>query len=647
MNAAMGLRAKIFLAFFGILAVLVGLTLYVTNTQTTTFERARIIEDLKSVQSRFEEKFKSERAHTLKLVSTITSDQKYRSFLQQARDNFFSFAEEIANDTGADIVSVFDEDMKIMGLSSATAGTKDPKQKTAWMKSATSVPHFSNILNSILDDGRERAMVMSLEGRLVNVVHVPLKEARDDDYALAVISVGHNINDKWVQGLVGGGKSIQAVFYKDKDPVASNLDAAKRRILLSAALAGTGSRQNFVLQGERFIVQKGTFKNAGAPSGYIFAASLDKAMAPFVALQWNIVYTSAAALGVGIVVIFLITSKIVHPIRLLVESTLRVVDGDYDFELQKHTSDEVGKLSEAFNHMVGGLREKELIRNLFGKYVHPSIVSDIMSNPENLERSGTRKVQTLLFSDIAGFTTISEGMNAEALVSFLNEYMGAMAEEISSAEGILDKYLGDGIMAFWGPPFTKENHALCACKAAYGMQRKLAELREIWGAQGRPRIDMRIGVATGNVVVGDIGSDQSRDYTCIGDTVNLSSRLEGVNKIYGTGIIIDQATNDMAGGQIVTRELDTVQVKGREEGTRIFELVGFNGDVADGIGKLIGIYEEGLAFYRQGKFSMAKASFASAAQSGDPVSEIMAGFCQEYDKNPPPDWSGIRMLDTK
>lgn len=642
----MGLRIKIFLAFFSILVVLVGVTLYVTNTQTTAFERTRIFGELEAVQQRFEEKFKTERTHTLKLVGTIISDQKYRSFLQQVRDNFFSFAEEIAKDTDADLVSVFDEDMNIRGLASAAGSEKLKNRHVDWLKKTAAKPYFSKIISAILDDGRQRAMVMSLENGLINSVHLPLKEAQDDDYALAVVSVGHEIDDQWVKGLIGG-QAVQAVFYKGNEPVASNLDPASRRSTLSAANSLGVDSGSLILNGERFIIRRGTFDQANAPSGYIFAASLDKAMAPFVAMQWNIIYTAAAALGIGILIVLFITNRIVFPIRLLVDGTRRVVNGDYNFSMKKRTSDEVGELSEAFMHMVDGLKEKEQIRNLFGKYVHPSIVNDIISNPENLERHGTRKVQTLLFSDIAGFTTISEGMDAEELVSFLNEYMGAMAGEISANDGILDKYLGDGIMAFWGPPFTKRNHAQCACEAALGMQDRLAQLREVWKAQGRPLIDMRIGLATGDVIVGDIGSEQSRDYTCIGDAVNLSSRLERVNKLYHTGIIIDHSTRKMAGDSIVTRELDTVQVKGRTKNTRIFQLVGMAGGVDGAVLESIGLYERGLASYRAGDFADAAEMFDTTTLADDPAARFMARQCRDYERNLPEDWTGVRTLDTK
>ncbi|MDP6842467.1 MAG: adenylate/guanylate cyclase domain-containing protein [Rhodospirillales bacterium] len=644
----MGLRAKIFIAFLGILAVLVGFTLYVTNTQTTAFERARISEELRAVQARFEDKFKTERAHTLKLVATITSDQKYRSFLQQVRDNFFSFAEEVAIDTGADLVSIFDEDLKLRGISPDKEGARISKERLAWIKRAAALPHITDTFEGVLEDGHQRALVQSMQGKLLNMVHVPLKESLTDDYALGVVSVGHEIDNGWVKSLISGaGAEVQVIFHMDKNPVASNLTKGAGGNILAAALGQASEVGGFTLDGERFIMLRGVFEQAGWPAGYIFAASLDKAMAPFVAMQWNIVYTAAAALLAGIFVILFITNKIVFPIRLLVDGTRRVMTGDYDFQLEKHTDDEVGELSEAFSHMVDGLKEKEQIRSLFGKYVHPSIVSDIMENPENLERGGTRKVQTLLFSDIAGFTTISEGMDAEALVSFLNEYMGAMADQIAAAEGIVDKYLGDGIMAFWGPPFTKDNHALSACRAALGMQRRLAELRAQWKQQGRPEIGMRIGLATGDVIVGNIGSEQSQDYTCIGDTVNLSSRLEGVNKLYGTGVIIDHATREMAGDLLVTRELDTVQVKGREEGTRIFELVGLNGEVADRDCDQFRTYENGLALYRAGEFARARAIFESAGLADDPASKCMLAQCQEFEVNPPAEWNGVRALDVK
>jgi class 3 adenylate cyclase len=598
----MGLREKIFLAFFSIVTLLLGVTLYYTNTQTTAFELARIITELQNTQGRFEDKFESERKSTLRLVSTITSDQKYRSFLQQVRDNYYSFAEEIGFDTKADLVFVVDEDMAVRGTyplsksnevkkpseggdekfeeveekteeGKAESGDSDQQrgEHIAWVLERVEEVHVDDLLGEILDSGKSISRVLSFGDQLMNTVNVPLKESLSDDYALGVVSVGITIDDDWVKQLLKDESSeVNAIFHVGGKAVAANISDYRRAAILKVALAGSGAAADdkaFDYKGERYIMLQGAFTKAGRPAGYVFAASLDKAMAPFVSLQWKIFALGVVALIIGLAIMLGLANRIVKPIRQLVTGTQEVLDGNYDYKVEPQSKDEVGRLTRAFNDMTEGLQEKEQIRNLFGKYVHPSIVGDLMENPDHLQQGGTQRVQTLLFSDIAGFTTISEGMDAESLVAFLNEYLGAMADELAACEGILDKYLGDGIMAFWGPPLTKGNHARLACNAALGMQIILEDMRKDWQARGLPPIHARIGIATGDVIVGNIGSEQSQDYTCIGDTVNLASRLEGVNKAYGTRIIIDETTLEMTDSHFLVRELDTVRVKGRDGGT--------------------------------------------------------------------------------
>jgi adenylate cyclase len=425
--------------------------------------------------------------------------------------------------------------------------------------------------------------------------------------------------------------------------------AGHRAGAVQAALRMPGETGTIELDGERHVVLKGDFDNAGSPAGYVLTASLDRAMAPFVSLQAQIFAVGLFALAIGVVTVSLLTNRIVSPIRLLVRGTREVMAGNYDFHVENRSKDEVGQLANAFNHMIGGLREREQIRSLFGKYVHPSIVKDIMGNPEHLKMGGTHKMQTLLFSDIEGFTTISESMDAEQLVGFLNEYLGAMAEELSANGGILDKYLGDGIMAFWGEPFTRENHALQACRAALAMQARLRAKSAEWTDRGLPELRMRIGIATGEVVVGNIGSDQMRDYTCIGNTVNLSSRLEGVNKIYSTRIIIDEVSRELAGNGIVARELDTVQVMGRWQGTRIFELAGLAGEVAPQTLALIERYEQALGQYRAGDLAAAGRSFGHilADTPNDGPSKAMLEECRTAIDSPADHWTPVRVLRSK
>jgi class 3 adenylate cyclase len=505
-------------------------------------------------------------------------------------------------------------------------------------------------IENILDTGKDRRQVVALGDSLFNSVFVPLKESLGDDYALGVVSVCIKLDDSWVARLLADdAEDLNVIFHIDGRPVTSDMRAGHRVGAVQAALRMPGESGTIELDGERHIVLKGDFANAGAPAGYVLTASLDKAMAPFVSLQAQILAVGLFALAIGAVAVSLMTNRIVNPIRLLVRGTREVMSGNYDYHVDNRSKDEVGQLANAFNHMIGGLKEREQIRSLFGKYVHPSIVKDIMGNPEHLKMGGTHKTQTLLFSDIEGFTTISESMEAVQLVGFLNEYLGAMTEELSTNGGILDKYLGDGIMAFWGEPFTTKNHAFQACRAALAMQARLRVKSAEWVDRGLPELRMRIGIATGEVVVGNIGSDQARDYTCIGDTVNLSSRLEGVNKIYGTQIIIDEVSRQLAGDRIVVRELDTVQVMGRWDVTRIFELVCLAGEEEPQTFALIERYEQALGQYRNGDLAAAGQSFEHilANKPNDGPSKAMLEECRIDIDSPLDHWNPVRVLRSK
>jgi class 3 adenylate cyclase len=288
----------------------------------------------------------------------------------------------------------------------------------------------------------------------------------------------------------------------------------------------------------------------------------------------------------GIIVAAAVTLGLVRPVRRLLAGTAAVEGGALDTVVPITSRDEIGRLTQSFNSMVGELRIKAQIRETFGKYVDPRIVAGLIDRPELTDAKGSRREMTILFCDMKGFTTFSEGMTPTALVTVLNRYMTVMSEPVRRHTGIIDKYIGDAIMAFWGPPFTgADEQAHLACLAALdqvaGFAAFRAEVPDLIGLKrGFPEIDIRIGIATGDVVVGSIGSEQTRNYTVIGDTVNLASRIEGANKTYGTRVLISEATNNLATDMLETREIDTVVVVGKTEPQRIFELLGRKGEVA-------------------------------------------------------------------
>jgi adenylate cyclase len=311
-----------------------------------------------------------------------------------------------------------------------------------------------------------------------------------------------------------------------------------------------------------------------------------------------------------------------------------------------------GYVASTTFHFISERKQRLLIKSMFSTYVNPSVVDELISHPEKLVLGGRREELTVLFSDIEGFTTISQDMLPEELVAILNEYLSAMSEIIFTNDGTLDKYEGDAIMAFWGAPIPQEDHALRACLSALAMQEALAHIHTVWREQQKPLFNMRIGINTGEMVVGNMGAAGKFAYTVIGDSVNLASRLEGANKEYRTGIMVSQRTYDLVRRAIVGRELDRITVKGRSEPVTTYELLGSR----DGPGmapvceKFLPLYDEGMAFYYSRRWRDAAARFTDAlrARPGDYPSILHLERIRAYEAAPPGDnWNGVFAMKTK
>ena len=363
-----------------------------------------------------------------------------------------------------------------------------------------------------------------------------------------------------------------------------------------------------------------------------------------------------AAVAIGLALAALITRSLVRPVRDLVASTQAVRQGNLQIQVNVSSSDEIATLADSFNHMVGGLRQKESIQNTFGKYVDPRIVKSLIED-ESLAQAGEKRRMTIFFSDIEGFTALAERLPPEVLVNFLNRYFALMAEVVREEHGIIDKYIGDAVMAFWGPPFVDEaEHAVHACRAAV---RQLARLTDLHAALpsilgdlpgGIPHVNIRIGLTTGLVTVGSIGSDTQRNYTVVGDSVNLASRLEAANKQYGTRILVDGETIESARGVVETREIDRIRVVGRSEPVRIFEVLGLKGAVDPDLLDFRSGFERALGLLRANDVAGARAAFETCAarRPGDgPTKLFLARLRDIGDSGMPADWDGVWNLDAK
>ena len=294
-------------------------------------------------------------------------------------------------------------------------------------------------------------------------------------------------------------------------------------------------------------------------------------------------------------------------------------------------------------------REKKKIRNTFQFYVTPSVVNQMLKYPEKLKLGGDRKDLTILFSDIRGFTAISENLDPRDLVHLLNEYLTEMTNMVFKHDGTLDKYIGDAIMAIYGAPLEDEDHPAKACYSALDMMIELDVLKGSWEARGMHSINIGIGINTGPMVVGNMGSETRFDYTAMGDNVNLASRLEGINKEYGTNIIISEHTYDLVKDRFVCRQLDSVRVKGKQHPRKIFELIDRK-ETSGGDVEMVRIFEEGLKFYLSHQWKEAVHSFETVLGivPDDTPSMIYIKRCGDYMKTPPPkDWDGVYTMTTK
>jgi adenylate cyclase len=217
-------------------------------------------------------------------------------------------------------------------------------------------------------------------------------------------------------------------------------------------------------------------------------------------------------------------------------------------------------------------REARWLRQAFASYLSPEVAAEVLDHPDKLRLGGERIEGTVLFADLAGFTALSEALPPEVLIGLLNDYLGGMTEVILRHDGTLDKYMGDAVMAFWGAPMAREDHALRACRSAVSMQERMASLREAWQEKGVPGLHCRIGISSGVMTAGNVGSGTLFDYTVIGDTVNLAARLEKLNKRFGTPILISESTWLRVRHEMATREAGTVQIDQRTSAVRVFEL---------------------------------------------------------------------------
>jgi adenylate cyclase len=290
-------------------------------------------------------------------------------------------------------------------------------------------------------------------------------------------------------------------------------------------------------------------------------------------------------------------------------------------------------------------RERKKIKGTFRQYVAPLVVEEMLKHPGQLKLGGEEKVLTVLFSDLEGFTTYSERHTPGEMIALLSEYYARMTEQVFAYRGTLKEYVGDELMAFFGAPFEQPDHAERACAAALAMREQRLALNAEWEAIGRPRLKARTGINSGPMLVGNLGSKYRFAYGVLGDQVNLGSRLEGLNRVYGTDILVGENTALLVRPAFLLREVDLVRVKGKSQPVRVYELLARSGaSLSPEQEKAVAFHAAGLEAYREQRWDEAVDLFeqALAAWPEDGPSRTMAARCRKFTEAPPPgEWDGI------
>ena len=369
--------------------------------------------------------------------------------------------------------------------------------------------------------------------------------------------------------------------------------------------------------GARWLVQRQALHDLNGQTviaDIVVARNLDVGLAVLLQAGSLLAAVAVLLLLVALAVGWLMARRLSGPIVTLEAAAGLVAGGDLTVQVPVDSRDEIGRLAAQFNRMIIGLRERDRIKSTFKKYLAPDVVDYLLAHPEAQNPGGERHELTVMFSDIAHFTTFAETRRAEEVVQVLNTCLSEMSGAIVDSGGTLDKFIGDNVMAIFGAPIPRPDHALRACRAALGQIRALQALSPNWETGNWPHIDVRIGINTGEMIVGTIGGGQGQDYTVIGDAVNLAARLESANKLYGTRILCSEAVWVHAGAQVEGREVDLLVVQGKVLPVRVYELLGERGWLAANPRKATAVahFTDGLLASRTGDFASAVGHFEAA-----------------------------------
>ncbi|MBI3549548.1 MAG: HAMP domain-containing protein [Elusimicrobia bacterium] len=624
----MPLRFKILAAFLPLFAAVLGVSLSIGSRAFTTQTETRIRGQLEVTHDIFLAQLKNRASHLATALRLAGSDHAFKEAL--ATKDVETIQSAVVNLQQsrirlAEALWVTDEKGAI--LTDTTGGARAGESIASW-----------KVVSQALE-GESTASLQQVGDRLYQLTATPLT-APD---VIGVLVAGFAVNDGMAAELKRLTRS-DVSFSSQGRLIASTLSTSGRALL-------DQQRSSFKDKEFRIFGDPGMRQavfTAALPEVENTAAYLQNdwelAIAPLHKLRWRLLYLGLGGFTLTLLIGLRMAMGITRPVEKLSEATERLEQGDYTVRVGLKRKDEIGKLGRAFDKMVEGLQEREKIRSVLRKAVSKEIADELLQRGQ-IDLGGETRTVTLLFSDIRDFTSMSEALSPHELVSQLNDYFTDMSSAIESNKGVIDKYIGDAIMALFGAPLAGDDDADRAQRAALAMLDAMERHNLKRTAAGLKPWKIGIGLNSGPSVAGTLGSKDRWSYTVIGDAVNLASRLEGSTKHYGAKIVVSGFTRELTKAPFIYRTLDLVRVKGKSKPVEIFELLGESGT---GPAWLAG-FEEGVRGYRERKFDAAKARFEDVLRTlpGDKPASIYLERIAAIGGSAPEGWDPVHTMHEK
>lgn len=499
----------------------------------------------------------------------------------------------------------------------------------------------------------EAADVIVLDGLPYHLTVLPLLTPDLVGWVVLGFEIGTAFTEEFKQS-VSADISVLFQYKGARWQVSGSTLPASLPAALAAAFTGAASDTQYPLMqldGADYVTLASAISADGNSVQVVLQRSLAAQLQPFEALQQRLFTIFAMGLILMMAALMLVSRNITRPLQLLTGGARRISAGDYAASVEIPHRDEVGQLATAFNTMAKGLAEKEKVRELLGKVVSPEIANELLS--KQLELGGEEREVTVMFTDVRGFTALCEGRSPQQILALLNEYFSALTAVIEQHGGVVDKYIGDAVMALFGAPVVYSDAPKRAISAALAVQPALVALNQSFMQRGLKPIAMGIGINTDRVVVGNMGSQSRLNYTAIGDGVNLASRLEGLTKRYSCCVIVSESTA-MAAPEFLYLPLDLVRVKGKQEPVRILQPLVERAHASAALLQMVAQFEAFLTLWQKGLFEQANDALKAIIMTDRLAPETDA--CGEFNyqllklyqlrltqllTSPPPAWDGI------